>query len=489
MSNQLPIVIGSHAAESGKKRVAAYCRVSSPSAEQLKSYQAQVDNYRKKFEKDDSVVFVGVYGDPGASGTRAANREGFMRMIDDCRRGEIDAIWTKSVSRFGRNTVDTLVYTRELRNLGIDVYFEKENIHSREPAGEMLLTMMAAFAESESFNMSENIKWGKHRRYEKGLVESISINNMLGLRQSNGVITVIEEEAEIVRRIFREYLEGYNMHEIAARLVNDGVRSRTDLPKWSATVIKHILTNEKFAGDCLLQKTYIADPIAHHSVPNRGEYAQFFVEDCYPTIVGKEEWLVVQEMMKRASNVTRPSSEEYPFVGKMYCSVCGQYFGQYTTATLNRERYSIYRCSSRKNHSWQIVPGMVYVRPHTVRYTKDPSPELVKYRERYCPESKPREYRCSDTRVALDRPRKAFVQAWNVILRKKQRYLSTLQAEQASDDIFTRYHASVLAGLLQVNEKLTEFDTRLFRKTVERIDVQPSGKMTFTFKAGIKITV
>ena len=132
---------------------------------------------------------------------------------------------------------------------------------------------------------------------------------------------------------------------------------------------------------------------------------------------------------------------------------------------------------------------MVYVRPHTVRYTKDPSPELVKYRERYCPESKPREYRCSDTRVALDRPRKAFVQAWNVILRKKQRYLSTLQAEQASDDIFTRYHASVLAGLLQVNEKLTEFDTRLFRKTVERIDVQPSGKMTFTFKAGIKITV
>lgn len=325
MSNQLPIVIGSHAAESGKKRVAAYCRVSSPSAEQLKSYQAQVDNYRKKFEKDDSVVFVGVYGDPGASGTRAANREGFMRMIDDCRRGEIDAIWTKSVSRFGRNTVDTLVYTRELRNLGIDVYFEKENIHSREPAGEMLLTLMAAFAESESFNMSENVKWGKHRRYEKGLVESISINNMLGLRQSNGVITVIEEEAEIVRRIFREYLEGYNMHEIAARLVNDGVRSRTDLPKWSATVIKHILTNEKFAGDCLLQKTYIADPIAHHSVPNWGEYAQFFVEDCYPTIVGKEEWLVVQEMMKRASNVTRPSSEEYPFVGKMYCSVCGQY--------------------------------------------------------------------------------------------------------------------------------------------------------------------
>ena len=489
MSNRLPIVIGSHAAGSGKKRVAAYCRVSSPSAEQLKSYQAQVDNYRKKFEKDESVVFVGVYGDPGASGTRSANREGFMRMIDDCRRGEIDSIWTKSVSRFGRNTVDTLVYTRELRNLGIDVFFEKENIHSQEPAGELLLTLMAAFAESESFNMSENIKWGKHRRYEKGLVESITINNMLGVRQSNGVITVIEEEAEIVRRIFREYLDGYNMHEIAARLVKDGVRSRTDLPKWSTTVIKHILTNEKFAGDCLLQKTYIADPIAHHSVPNRGEYAQYYVESCYPAIIGKEEWMVVQEMMKRASQVTRPSSEEYPFVGKMYCSVCGQYFGQDSSVTTNCTRYALYRCTSRKDHSWQVVPDMEYVRPRTVRYIKDPSPELVKYRERYCTEPERREYRCSDTRLSLDRPRKAFVQAWNSILRRKQRYLPTLQAEVGSDDVYTRYHASVLSELLKDGEKLTEFNTRLFRKTVERIDVHPSKKMTFSFKAGIKITV
>ena len=252
MTDKNLLVITPHRKEPGKQRIAAYCRVSSRSDEQLNSLANQIDFYRSRFENDDTVVFVGIYAEEGLSGTQAKSRPQFIKMIEDCRSGMIDCIWTKSVSRFGRNTVDTLVYTRELRNLGIDVYFEKENIHSQEPAREMLLTLMEAFAESESFNMSENIKWGKHRRYEKGLVESISINNMLGLRQSNGVITVIEEEAEIVRRIFREYLEGYNMHEIAARLVNDGVRSRTDLPKWSTTVIKHILTNEKFAGDCLL---------------------------------------------------------------------------------------------------------------------------------------------------------------------------------------------------------------------------------------------
>ena len=138
---------------------------------------------------------------------------------------------------------------------------------------------------------------------------------------------------------------------------------------------------------------------------------------------------------------------------------------------------------------FEKVPDMVYVRPRTVRYTKDPSPELVRFRERFCTEPVPREYRCSDTRVALDRPRKAFVQAWNSILRRKQRYLPTLQAQAGSDDVYTRYHASVLSELLKDGEKLTEFNTRLFRKTVERIDVHPSGKMTFSFKAGIIITV
>ena len=186
------------------------------------------------------------------------NREGFMRMIDDCRKGVIDCIWTKSVSRFGRNTVDTLIYIRELRDLGIDVFFEKENIHTLEPAGEMILTLMAAFAESESAAMSDNIKWGKRRRFERGLVETITLSTLMGFKQSKGKVTIIESEAEIVRRIYREYLDGYNMDEIARRLNDDALPTKKSR-EWTATQIKKILTNEKFCGDCILQKSFITD--------------------------------------------------------------------------------------------------------------------------------------------------------------------------------------------------------------------------------------
>ncbi len=188
-----------------KTRIAAYCRVSSLSQEQLHSFDAQVNHYKTAFANDDSVVFVGIYSDAGISGTQAATREGFMRMMDDCRKGLIDCIWTKSVSRFGRNTVDTLIYTRELRSLGIDVFFEKENLHTMDAAGEMLLTLVAAFAESEMESHSENVKWGKRRRFERGIIETINISNMLGFHQDYNGVTIVEEEAAIVRRIYQEY--------------------------------------------------------------------------------------------------------------------------------------------------------------------------------------------------------------------------------------------------------------------------------------------
>ena len=164
-----------------KKRIAAYCRVSSSSEEQLHSYAAQVKFYTEMLSADESCEFVGVYADEGITGTSAKKRPQFMAMIEDCRAGKIDAIITKSVSRFGRNTVDTLVYTRELKALGIDVYFEKENLHSISPDGELLLTLMAAFAESESVSMSENVKWGLREAYKKGQAESLPLWQILRL--------------------------------------------------------------------------------------------------------------------------------------------------------------------------------------------------------------------------------------------------------------------------------------------------------------------
>lgn len=210
MTDKNLLVITPHRKEPGKQRIAAYCRVSSRSDEQLNSLTNQINFYRSLFENDDTVVFVGIYAEEGLSGTQAESRPQFMKMIEDCRSGLIDCIRTKSVSRFGRNTVDTLIYTRELRSLGIDVFFEKENIHSTESSGELMLTLMAAFAESESETMSENIKWGKRRRYEQGITGSITLTGMYGFRQNKGIVTIVENEAELVRRIYKDFIDGYS---------------------------------------------------------------------------------------------------------------------------------------------------------------------------------------------------------------------------------------------------------------------------------------
>ena len=487
MSNAIPIIIEPHEPERGKYRVAAYCRVSSSSDEQMHSYYAQVGYYKKLFAEVDSYVFVGVYGDAGISGTRTCNRDGFLKLIEDCRNGLVDCIWTKSVSRFGRNTVDTLIFTRELRNLGIDVFFEKENIHSIDSSGELLLTLMAAFAESESKNMSANIAWGKRKRFAEGLVQAITIGGLLGFRQENGVVTVVEEEAEIVRKIFHKYLDCYNFGEIAEMLNQENAPKRFK-GKWSRTEVRNIILNEKYAGDCLLQKSYIINPIEHRSVPNEGQLTQYFVEGCYPAIVKKDDWLVAREMAKSLSNRSVVNSDERPFVGMMYCAVCGKQCKIHTTVGMGGNPLRRYRCVSFKDNSGVEIPGMTYVRPHTSRYIKNPTPKLKAWREKYAPPQMTRQYYCSDTRTEADHPYEAFIKAWNYLITNKQRYLPTIYNMISAEDILLRFNASVMYKLLSKGDMLHEFDTRLFRKTVDRIEVHPSGKLTFMFKTGLKIT-
>ncbi|NCB27534.1 MAG: recombinase family protein, partial [Bacteroidia bacterium] len=265
--------------ESKKKRTAAYCRVSSSSEEQLRSYAAQTQFYTEMLSADKSCEFVGVYADEGITGTSAKKRPQFMAMIEDCRAGEIDAIITKSVSRFGRNTVDTLSYTRELKTLGIDVYFEKENLHSISPDGELLLTLMAAFAESESVSMSENVSWGFRKRYAEGDLRSLPIKNLYGLdRNANGEIVIREDEAKIVRRIYDEFLVGQNTQFISDMLNADGVPTRHKGAIWYNKTVINILQNEKYAGDVLFQKTFSPGPLSK-CVKNRGELPQYWLED------------------------------------------------------------------------------------------------------------------------------------------------------------------------------------------------------------------
>ncbi len=222
----------------------------------------------------------------------------------------MNAIVTKSVSRFGRNTVDTLTYTRELKSLGVDVYFEKENIHTNSTEGELLLTLMAAFAESESYNMSENVKWGKRRRYEKGLVESINLCTIMGYKKVNGEIVLDDAEAAIVRKIYDYFLAGYGYTVIADRLKAEGVPTKKPGSMWASTTVRKILLNEKYCGNCLFQRTFIEDPISKKAVFNRGQLPQYLVEDALPVIIPKDEWQAAQELMNRHEMHQRGQCED-----------------------------------------------------------------------------------------------------------------------------------------------------------------------------------
>jgi len=476
-----------------KKRIAAYCRVSSSSDEQSHSFEAQVNYYTNCFADKKDTVFVGVYADKGISGTRTKNRTEFLRLIDDCRAGKVDGIVTKSVSRFGRNTVDTLVFTRELRGLGIDVFFEKENLHSCSAEGELLLTLMAAMAESEAVSMSDNIKWGKRKRYEKGMIESLALPNIYGFRKSGSEIVINETEAKVVRHIFDLFLDGYSYADIVNRLKAENAPTRRSGSAWAITTVKNMIQNEKYCGNCLFQKTYIQDPISHKSRQNKGELPQFLVEDCLPSIIDKETWLVAQKLQDRhhISSSKAIPSEEYPFSRLIYCGVCGAPMHYYYFKTVGFVTNTAFRCSSRKSQAGKEITGMTYTQPHKSTYTKNPSPGLIEYRERYCGNlNKPRQMLCTDIRIPIDRPQKAFVQAWNYIISQKSRYQATLKRTvENTDDVVVRYRAKEMPELMDSVGRIDSFSFPLMLKTLDRAETTVDGKLTFLFQSGIKITV
>ena len=471
-------------------RIAAYCRVSSQQDEQLHSLAAQVTYYENLLSRSDDCEFAGIYADTGISGTRTKNRAQFLQLIEDCRAGKVDGIITKSVSRFGRNTVDTLVFTRELRSLGIDVFFEKENLHSCLPEGELLLTLMAALAESEAVSMSDNIKWGKRRRYEKGLIESLAIANVYGFCKKDGKLAIDEQEALILKRIYTEFINGFNYADIAAGLIADGVPTRRDGASWASTTVKNFLANEKYCGDCKFQKTFIQDPVSHKSVINRGELPQFLVEECLPVIIDKEMWSVAQSIRMRHRSGRPSPCEDYPFRGMIFCGTCGKPVNiQYTTRE-GRQLTSAYRCISRKDSSGVEIPGLTYTPPHKSNYTKNPTDALVEYREKYCKKVQPRPLLCSDIQIPVDRPQKAFVQVWNLIVAKKARYQATLKrTSDVTEDVLIRYRAGEMFRLLDDLGKITEFDYSLMLRTLDRVETTPDEKLTFLFQSGIRITV
>jgi len=290
-------VIGAPKIAQATKRVAAYCRVSSDSADQLASYQAQVSRYTALIGENPEWELAGIYADEGLTGTRIDTRDDFQRLMRDCAKGKVDRILTKSISRFARNTQDCLEAVRQLRILGVGVFFEKENIDTAELTSEMLLCVHSATAQQESISISQNMRWSYKRRMESG--KFITCSAPYGYRLHNRDLIIYEQEAAIIRRIFEEYLSGKSKRQVADGLSADGIKKHAGSTIWRASDITHLLANEKYAGDAILQKTYTTDTLPFRSVINCGEMVWYHVQNSHPAIIDREVFGYARELAAR----------------------------------------------------------------------------------------------------------------------------------------------------------------------------------------------
>lgn len=336
--------------EPAKLRVAAYARVSTEQDEQQSSYEAQVKYYTNYIQNHPGWEFVSVFADEGITGTNTKKREGFNRMITAAMDGEIDLILTKSISRFARNTVDTLQTVRKLKEKGIEVIFEKENIHTLDPKCEVLLTIMSSLAQEESRSISENVRWGKEKSMRDGNVY-MPYGHFLGYRKGeDGRPEIVPEEAEIVRSIYDDFLAGKSITQIAESLTQRGITTPGGKSKWSISTVRSILSNEKYKGEAVLQKTYTVDYLTKEVRKNTGEKARYEVTHSHEAIIDPATYDRVQrELSRRRSARPRKAGQDSPFANRLVCGDCGAFYGHKVWRSGGRSatRYDVWYCNHR----------------------------------------------------------------------------------------------------------------------------------------------
>lgn len=331
----------------GKLRVAAYVRVSVNKTAALESLENQSLTYTEQIKANPDWEFAGIYEDKGISGTKEMRPE-FQRMLEDCRAGKIDLILTKSFTRFARNTVVLLETLRELKSLGIEVVFEKDNIRSLGESGELLITLLAAFAQAESYSASENIRWRVKKTFEEGHLASGG--RMTGYRLVDGRLEIVPEEAEVVRMIFTDYLSGMGTLAIAKKLNHMGIRTIFG-GYWKRNSVRNLLVNEKYSGDMLLQKTYTSDYITKKTLKNRGERTQYLVEGSHEAIITREMYAAVQEELERRAKpcfkkLPQPDYRKYPFTGFIICGKCGGRFQRKLIHINSKNEKPVWLCNT-----------------------------------------------------------------------------------------------------------------------------------------------
>ena len=440
--------------------MAAYCRVSTDQLEQLSSYEAQVNYYTNYINGHPDYECAGIYADGGISGTNTKKREQFNKMIEDCKAGKIHMIITKSISRFARNTLDTLNYVRTLKELGIGVIFEKENINTLDSKGEVLLTILSSLAQDESRSISENSTWGIRRKFEQGKVV-LNHKKFLGYdKDEEGNLIIDEKQAKIVRRIYKDYLDGKGSNRIARGLEEDRVKGWNGKAKWYESTIRGILTNEKYKGDALLQKTYTVDFLTKKRVDNNGEVPQYYVEESHPAIIYKEMWEAVQLEMERR----RVFAETYgvfkldyatldnPFAGRVICGCCRGVFGRKTWHSTNEDfRRKVWMCSNRYK-----VKG-----------------------EKGC------QNKHIDDKVLYQ----TFINTFNAIIENNDYFMEKWEKGISSENILVRYRSKQFIKIIKEAEQIKEFDVNLFLKIIEKMTVFEGEKIIVSLLDGTEIEV
>lgn len=346
--------------EKRKLQVCAYCRVSTEQEEQELSYEAQIRYYTDKINSHKDWKLVKIYADDGISGTSLKRRDEFKEMIEACKKGKIDLILTKSISRFARNTLDCLQYVRLLKSLGVSIIFEKEGINTSEVATEMLITIFGSFAQAESESISLNVTWGVRQSFKQGKIR-FNYNNFLGYRQgADKKPEIVPEEAVIVKKIFYRYLDGESIRGLKKYLECKGYLSPGGNKEWSVSTIRSILKNEKYMGDCLLQKSYTVDFLNKTRKKNNGEVAKYYVTDSHEGIIPKNIFYKVQEEIMRRSAKTsnKPKnkiinkgrySSKYALTDLLFCGECGTKYRRTTWARKGTKKV-VWRCINRLEH-------------------------------------------------------------------------------------------------------------------------------------------
>ena len=501
-----------------RRRVAGYARVSTDSDEQYTSYEAQVDYYTQYIQANPEWEFVRVYTDEGISGTNTKKRDGFNEMVADALAGRVDLIVTKSVSRFARNTVDSLMTIRTLKAHGTEVYFEKENIWTFDSKGELLLTIMSSLAQEESRSISENITWGKRKQFADGKV-SLPYKQFLGYRKgANGLPEIVPEEAEIVRLIYRMFIAGKTPCYIAKYLTEKGIPTPGRKKTWQVGTVESILTNEKYKGDARLQKRFTTDYLTKTMKVNEGEVPQYYVENSHPAIIAPAEWEMVQGEFRRRKEANKRTLCQSPFSGKVFCGDCGEQFGPKVWHSNSQYRRVIWQC----NHKFKGEQKCTT--PHLTEddlkdYTIVALSFLLKNREALFEDGRLIRAALTD-HTEIDAELQKLTEELEIVahmiestiatnaitaldqLEYAKTYESLTERYQALQKRYTaltrqksekEYKADILSGFLfeigEYDVLDTEWSDSRFHAIVDHITIHNDGRLVFTFRNGSEETV